>query len=147
MSDFKSEIVEQAKRLGRALTSGEVAAINAEYVRWSDAEIASLRQQLDQKQADLDRALARVAELEDGVKEAVSSPFGYQGQVVRKLLADKSQSWLLRKQAEAVVPAIMVTAREFGRPDITYSAVRMFAEDYAQRLRQQADELENENVI
>ena len=35
-------------------------------VLWSERqeEIATLRQQLDQKQADLDRALARVAELE-----------------------------------------------------------------------------------
>ena len=45
-------------------------------------------------------------------------------------------------QTEAVVPAIMVAGREFGRSDLTHSSLRMFAEDYAQRLYQKADELE-----
>ena len=92
---------------------------------------------------------ARVAQLETAALSAVQLMPGGQAKAALRDAYDAEESaeaWLLRKQAEAVVPAIMVTAQEFGRPDIVYSAMRMFAEDYAQRLHTQADALERQSV-
>lgn len=96
---------------------------------------------------DIERLIAeneaRVAQLEIAALNAVQLMPGGQAKADLRDVCDAEESaeaWLFRKQAEAVVPAIMVTGREFGRGDLTYSALRMFAEDYVQRLRQQGGE-------
>lgn len=132
MSEFKSEIAEQAKRLNRSLTNGEVAAINAEYVRWADKEISVLR-------ADLGRALARVAELSSVMRSIIDRE--QTGEIVHRCQAaldnDNSVARDLRKQAEAV-EAFGATTWTSANRDSRYWLGKV--NDYAQRLRQQADE-------
>ena len=119
-------------------------------------EITHIRQQLNQKQADLDRALARVAELEEGLAGIENCAFGYRG---CRQTAEEAAAWMnaeatrllegtngahtLRKQAEAVEQAI-IKCRPYGiRPELVMVKVAVSdLKDYATRLRQQADELE-----
>ena len=51
-------------------------------------------------------------------------------------------AWLLRKQADAVEPAIRTALRNLGNADLSEEDIERFAEDYAQRLRHQAAESE-----
>ena len=86
-------------------------------------EITNLRQQLAESEA-------RVAELESTL---------YHGNLEREKC---QKAMILRKQAEAVEPAIRTALHNLGNADITEEDIRVFAEQYAQRLRNQADELE-----
>ena len=86
-------------------------------------EQKELRQQLAESEA-------RVAELEATL---------YHGNLEREKC---QKAMILRKQAEAVEPAIRTALHNLGNADITEEDIRVFAEQYAQRLRNQADELE-----
>ena len=117
----------------------------------SDAE--RLCRTIDQKQADLDRARARVAELEEGLCGIANCAFGYSG---ARQTAEEAASWMngeamrligdpqpgaliLRKQAEAVDAALLhiMTAPRLSP--------QQAVEACADRLRRQADELEEAN--
>ena len=81
--------------------------------KWTPYVLAS---ELAKKQADLDRALARVAELESRLEGIANCAFGYtgcrqtaeeaaswmNGEAMRLLGDPQPSAWLLRKQAEAV---------------------------------------------
>lgn len=88
-----------------------------------DRECKELRQQLEQAQA-------RVAEL-----EAKAMQVGI----------DYSQAHILRKQAEAAEEAIVFALRTAGNVDPFEVNMHKFANDYAQRLRQQADDTQKED--
>ncbi len=60
----------------------------------------------------------------------------------RKCIADMKGPWLLRKQAEAVEEAVVYALRTVGNVDPFEVDIHRFANDCAQRLRQQADEAE-----
>jgi len=53
-----------------------------------------------------------------------------------------AKAWLLRKQAEAVEPAIRTALRNLGNADISEDDIARFASGYAARIRQQANEQE-----
>lgn len=112
--------------------------------------------------ADLDRALARVAELEEGLAGIENCAFGYQG---CRQTAEEAADWMnaeatrllegtngahtLRKQAEAVEAAVKeAMPGPCGPPDDPPAGYQEFCEgvvsvrDYATRLRQQADRME-----
>jgi hypothetical protein len=100
----------------------------------------------DKLEADLDRALARVAELEEQAQQLICSGTGP--------LADATDDYLrgliLRKQAEAVEAAVKeAMPGPCGPLDDPPAGYQEFCEgvvsvrDYATRLRQQADQLEN----
>ena len=114
MSDFKSQIAEQAHRLGRSLTPAEVMAVNGEYIKWADKEITTLRQQLAEREA-------RVAELEATL---------YHGNLEREKC---QKAMILRKQAEAADECLHLLKQPEGEFQMR---------NYADGLRNQADELE-----
>jgi len=118
-------------------------------------EITHIRQQLNQKQADLDRALARVAELEEGLAGIENCAFGYQG---CRQTAEEAADWMnaeatrllegtngahtLRKQAE-VLERLMDGVGVHTHETVTGEGISTDEIwDYAQSLRQQADQLE-----
>lgn len=67
------------------------------------------------------------------------------GQRIAKLTPVNAKAWLLRKQAEAVEPAIRTALRNLGNADITEEDIKAFAYHYAQRLRTQAAALERQS--
>jgi hypothetical protein len=108
-----------------------------------------LASELDQKQADLDRALARVAELRHSLTELIQHySETWDLPILQRAEAAKdgaTDAFILRKQAKAVEPAIRTALRNLGNPDISEDDIAKFASDYATRLRQQADQQENTN--
>ena len=106
----------------------------------------------DKLEADLDRALARVAELEEGLAGIENCAFGYQG---CRQTAEEAADWMnaeatrllegtngahtLRKQAEAVEHQVKVERDHFD----SYAPCLARMEQRAQRLRQQADQMES----
>lgn len=113
-------------------------------------EITHIRQQLNQKQADLDRALARVAELEEGLAGIENCAFGYQG---CRQTAEEAADWMnaeatrllegtngahtLRKQAEAIEDS----ANTHCNPSTKAALVAHLLLD-AKRLREKAGQME-----
>lgn len=110
----------------------------------------------------VEQAEARVAELEEAVADTAIAcqrsldpdwvPDWVQDALIplskqcRALLGDDpdeyESSWILRKQAEAVEEAIVYALRAVGNVDPFEVDIHKFANDYAQRLRQQADDIE-----
>lgn len=86
----------------------------------AEDEITTLRQQLSNSEA-------RVADL-----EAKAMQVGF----------DYSQAHILRKQADAAEEAIVFALRTAGNVDPFEVNMHKFANDYAQRLRDQAKEAE-----
>lgn len=87
-------------------------------------EIIILRQQLTNAQAENEVLRARVAQLESAV------PWTIYG--------DNLTATILRKQAEAAEEGIVYALRTVGNVDPFEVNIHKFANDYAQRLRQQA---------
>ena len=79
----------------------------------------------------IEQAEARVAELESEIE--------FIGGIGSKL----TKAATLRKQAEAVERATLICRRDGIRPEVSTASCPVYAlNDYAKRLRQQADELE-----
>lgn len=101
--------------------------------------IDRLKEWLDEERQQLEQAEARVAELESEVE------------FISGIGAQLTKAATLRKQAEAVEEFGQELVRETNEhPDIDdgdfcADDLRMMAETHAQRLRQQADELEKDN--
>ena len=102
----------------------------------SDAE--RLCRMIEQRQADLDRALARVAELEQQVQQFVCSGTGPLGVLLEK--HDKARE--LRKQAEAVEKCEVELNQTPGAMLWDMDQVQSWLAEEVHRLRNQADELE-----
>jgi len=96
---------------------------------WAAYEITTLRQQLEQ-------AEARVAELEAD-NEHQRERRNAARECIKKM--GDGSPWLLRRQAEAVEAFV----EPYYRTPFTRGIV-MDGQEYAQRLRNQADEIENE---
>lgn len=80
------------------------------------------RDELAHRDNETERLRARVTELEGILYNA-------------NLQTDRlKRDYVTHKQAEAVVPAIMKAVEDFGHPDTTYSAARVYAEEYARDL-------------
>lgn len=97
---------------------------------------------------------ARVAEIEDALvwalgKLSIEVPVT-SGNVsyirafekADKALSSGGKAWLLRQQADTAEKAIVFALRTVGNVDPFEVNIHKFANDYAQRLRQQADEAE-----
>lgn len=103
-------------------------------------------------QAEVERLRARVAQLEVAALDAIQAMPGGQAKADLRDAYDEdtpATAWLLRKQAEAVEAAVYeLTPGHYGPPDDPspefVAACEMCAEfsGYAQRLRQQAAEIE-----
>jgi hypothetical protein len=116
---------------------------------WTPWYIAERR--CNDLRAKLEQAEARVAELSElaseahdlfeGILDGSYEPDSFTSQPYKfALLEDSSRSWLLRKNAEAVE----VAADKYGSIGDSPFRKELFLtlKDYAQRLRQQADEAE-----
>lgn len=114
--------------------------------KWTPYVLAS---ELDQKQADLDRALARVAELKASVTELIQHysetwdlPILQRAEVARDGATD---AFILRKQAEAVEAFVAKFPRltKEGRDALgDFMVARETLQRECQRFRQQADRME-----
>lgn len=98
------------------------------------------KDELTRLKSEVERLRGRLAELEDVVENYEALKRMHRLDNYPNELAAKA--WLLRKQAEAVEPAIRTALRNLGNADLTEEDIDQFAYDYAQRLRQQADEAE-----
>lgn len=126
MSDFSTLdllIENMDSSLDGPLSSREVECVAK---GWRQGE-ATANAELTRLQAETERLRARVTEL-----EAKAMQVGF----------DYSQAHILRKQADAAEEAIVFALRTAGNVDPFEVNMRKFANDYAQRLRQQADEAE-----
>lgn len=87
----------------------------------------------------------------DWVPDWVTEALAPLAERCRALLGDDPEeyesAWLLRKQAEAVEPAIRTALRSLGNADLSEDDIADFAESYAQRLHQQADDIEKAGGI
>lgn len=104
---------------------------------WPDNQVSQiilLRQELKQTQE-------RVAELESTLESYEALKRMHRLENYPNELS--ARAWLLRKQAEAAEEAIVFALRTAGNVDPFEVNMHKFAKDYAQRLRQQANELEN----
>lgn len=111
-----------------ALPQGDELRKNGRMVETDEAE--RMLNHYEELRQQLERAEARVAELEATL---------YHGNLEREKC---QKAMVLRKQAEAVEPAIRTALRNLGNAHITESDISRFAEDYAQRLLQQAADIE-----
>lgn len=103
----------------------------------TEAEVASLyRDERDQLRQQLEQAESRVAELErDNAHQR-------ERRNAARNCIQKMKAESLRKQADAAEEAIVCALRTVGNVDPFKVNIHKFANDYAQRLRQQADEAE-----
>jgi hypothetical protein len=99
--------------------------------------IDRLEEWLEEERAELNHAQERVAELESTYKDATT--WEDVGDVFNK---PTSIPWLLRKQAEAVEAATNEHEIKIATDDSMCYSVAL--RDYAKRLRQQADKIEND---
>ena len=96
----------------------------------------------------LEQAQARVAEMEaenkalrermDNLTTALVSHIGWESE------QPQMKAFILHKQAEAVESAIKTALRNLGNADLYEEDIDQFAFNYANHLRQQADELEKQ---
>ena len=101
-----------------------------------------LYDRFDDARATAEQAQARVAELEEKLKQAEKKAALFL-KACEDLLDERGteKALILHKQAEAVDEAIVYALRAVGNVDPFEVDIHKFANDYAQRLRQQADEL------
>ena len=135
----RTQAVAQAQVMVRDAISGEIEALKAAN--------RDLQDWFDDARATAERAQARVAELEYALSY-LREPWDL-GQILgaetrrrvefadAALAGNKTDAWLLRKQAEAVDEAIVYALRAVGNVDPFEVDIHKFAHDYAQRLRPQ----------